>query len=51
MTPSKDALARAARIRVLLMDVDGVLTDGSYWNVPDGRGGLVEHLQVARTGL
>lgn len=42
MTPSKDALARAARIRVLLMDVDGVLTDGTYWNVPDGRGGLVE---------
>lgn len=42
MTPSADALARAARIRVLLMDVDGVLTDGRYWNVPDGRGGLVE---------
>jgi len=42
VTPSKDALNRAARIRVLLMDVDGVLTDGSYWNVPDGRGGLVE---------
>lgn len=42
MTPSADTLARAARIRVLLMDVDGVLTDGRYWNVPDGRGGLVE---------
>jgi len=42
VTPSADTLARAARIRVLLMDVDGVLTDGRYWNVPDGRGNLVE---------
>jgi len=42
VTPSEETLARAARIRVLLMDVDGVLTDGRYWNVPDGRGGLVE---------
>ncbi len=42
MTPSDDTLARAARIRLLLMDVDGVLTDGRYWSVPDGRGGLVE---------
>src|SRR5574340_44909 len=24
------------------MDVDGVMTDGTYWNVPDGKGGLVE---------
>ena len=24
------------------MDVDGVLTDGTYWHVPDGRGGLFE---------
>src|SRR5512143_1782725 len=24
------------------MDVDGVLTDGSYWNVPDVKGGLAE---------
>jgi len=39
---NEDVLARAARVRVLLMDVDGVLTDGSYWNVPDGKGGLAE---------
>ena len=42
MTVNEDVLARAARVRVLLMDVDGVLTDGSYWNVPDGKGGLAE---------
>jgi 3-deoxy-D-manno-octulosonate 8-phosphate phosphatase (KDO 8-P phosphatase) len=38
----EDVLARAARIRLLLMDVDGVLTDGTYWHVPDGKGGLAE---------
>jgi 3-deoxy-D-manno-octulosonate 8-phosphate phosphatase (KDO 8-P phosphatase) len=39
---TEEILARAARIRLLLMDVDGVMTDGSYWNVPDGQGGLAE---------
>jgi 3-deoxy-D-manno-octulosonate 8-phosphate phosphatase (KDO 8-P phosphatase) len=38
----EELLARAARVRVLLMDVDGVLTDGTYWHVPDGGGGLAE---------
>jgi len=38
----EELLARAARVRVLLMDVDGVLTDGTYWHVPDGQGGLAE---------
>jgi 3-deoxy-D-manno-octulosonate 8-phosphate phosphatase (KDO 8-P phosphatase) len=38
----EELLARAARVRVLVMDVDGVMTDGTYWHVPDGRGGLVE---------
>ena len=38
----EDVLARAARVRLLLMDVDGVMTDGSYWHVPDGQGGLAE---------
>ena len=32
----------AARIRLLLMDVDGVLTDGKVYNVPDARGNMVE---------
>jgi 3-deoxy-D-manno-octulosonate 8-phosphate phosphatase (KDO 8-P phosphatase) len=33
---------RAARIRLLLMDVDGVLTDGRLYNVPDASGKMVE---------
>jgi 3-deoxy-D-manno-octulosonate 8-phosphate phosphatase (KDO 8-P phosphatase) len=42
MSFDEDVLARAARVRLLLMDVDGVLTDGTYWHVPDGQGGLAE---------
>ena len=33
---------RAARIRLLLMDVDGVLTDGNLLNVPGPDGKMVE---------
>ena len=33
---------RAAAIRVLLMDVDGVLTDGRLYLVPDAQGRMVE---------
>ncbi|HLJ45621.1 MAG TPA: HAD hydrolase family protein [Bryobacteraceae bacterium] len=32
----------AAQIRLLLMDVDGVLTDGHLYNVPDAAGNMVE---------
>ena len=32
----------AARVRLLLMDVDGVLTDGRLFNVPDASGNMVE---------
>jgi 3-deoxy-D-manno-octulosonate 8-phosphate phosphatase (KDO 8-P phosphatase) len=39
---TEEILARAARVRLLLMDVDGVMTDGTYWSVPDGRGGTAE---------
>jgi 3-deoxy-D-manno-octulosonate 8-phosphate phosphatase (KDO 8-P phosphatase) len=46
MAPRKPArralLARAARVRIVLMDVDGVLTDGKYWSVPDASGAPVE---------
>ena len=33
---------RAARVRLLLMDVDGVLTDGRLLNVPGPQGEMVE---------
>src|SRR5580704_3102430 len=33
---------RAARIRLLLMDVDGVLTDGKLYHFPDAQGKMVE---------
>jgi 3-deoxy-D-manno-octulosonate 8-phosphate phosphatase (KDO 8-P phosphatase) len=32
----------AARVRLLLMDVDGVLTDGRLYGVPDASGNIVE---------
>jgi 3-deoxy-D-manno-octulosonate 8-phosphate phosphatase (KDO 8-P phosphatase) len=32
----------AAQIRLLLMDVDGVLTDGKLYGVPDASGNIVE---------
>lgn len=34
--------ARAARIKLVLMDVDGVLTDGKYFHVPNADGTLFE---------
>jgi 3-deoxy-D-manno-octulosonate 8-phosphate phosphatase (KDO 8-P phosphatase) len=37
-----EILARAARIKLLLMDVDGVLTDGHLINVPGPDGKMVE---------
>ncbi len=33
---------RAARIELVLMDVDGVLTDGTYYHVPKADGSLFE---------
>lgn len=44
MTPDTqlDTQKRAARIRLLLMDVDGVLTDGHLINVPGPDGKMVE---------
>src|ERR1700726_4211339 len=32
----------ASRIKLLLMDVDGVMTDGRLYNVPDAAGNMVE---------
>src|SRR5882724_322216 len=40
---TEDELLRiAAGVKILLMDVDGVLTDGRLYLVPDGSGKLVE---------
>jgi 3-deoxy-D-manno-octulosonate 8-phosphate phosphatase (KDO 8-P phosphatase) len=36
VTASADLVARAARIRLVLLDVDGVLTDGRIWFGPEG---------------
>ena len=40
MTP--EILQRAARVKLLLMDVDGVLTDGRLYYVPDPQGKMAE---------
>ena len=37
-----DIHAKAAKIKLLLMDVDGVLTDGRLYNVPDRDGNMAE---------
>ena len=40
--PSPDLLERLARVKLLLMDVDGVFTDGKLLNVPLPSGGWIE---------
>src|SRR3990170_4303869 len=40
LTP--DATDRARRVELILLDVDGVLTDGRILLVPNGRGGTHE---------
>ncbi len=37
-----DVNARAAKIKMLLMDVDGVLTDGKLYFLPDATGKIIE---------
>jgi len=37
-----DLVARASKIKLLLMDVDGVLTDGKLYNVPGPDGKMAE---------
>ena len=39
---SKKNIERAKKIKILLMDVDGVLTDGKMYYLPDQRGKMVE---------
>jgi 3-deoxy-D-manno-octulosonate 8-phosphate phosphatase (KDO 8-P phosphatase) len=38
----EDVSARAAQVKMLLMDVDCVLTDGRLYNVPDASGNMAE---------
>ncbi len=37
-----EIMQRAAHVKLLLMDVDGVLTDAKLYNVPDAQGRMVE---------
>jgi 3-deoxy-D-manno-octulosonate 8-phosphate phosphatase (KDO 8-P phosphatase) len=39
---SRKLLKRAKKIKLLLMDVDGVMTDGTFYYVPRPGGGLLE---------
>ena len=39
---SSDLNQLASQVRLLLMDVDGVMTDGRLYNVPDAAGNMVE---------
>jgi 3-deoxy-D-manno-octulosonate 8-phosphate phosphatase (KDO 8-P phosphatase) len=60
--PSDDVLSRARRIKLLLMDCDGVLTDGRLWltddfdeqkafHARDGQGISLMHRAGLRTGI
>ena len=42
MNLDPDVRVRAAKIKLLLMDVDGVLTNGRLYHVPDGQGNMIE---------
>jgi len=42
MNPTEEVLALAARTRLLIMDVDGVLTDGHLYTIPGPDGKMVE---------
>jgi len=39
---NEDVRVRAAKIKLLLMDVDGVLTDGKIYFIPDAAGKMIE---------
>jgi len=39
---SRGLLARAKKVKLLLMDVDGVLTDGKFYYLPRPGGGMLE---------
>jgi 3-deoxy-D-manno-octulosonate 8-phosphate phosphatase (KDO 8-P phosphatase) len=47
---SPDALDRARKIKMLLFDVDGVLTDGTIWVVPTGARAMEPSSQASTSG-
>ncbi len=62
LMPEKDNRQRAERIKMIIMDVDGTLTDGTLlllpdgeevksYNVLDGLGILLAHLAGIKTGI
>ena len=42
MNPTQQVRERASKIKLLLMDVDGVLTNGKLFHFPDAAGNMVE---------
>jgi 3-deoxy-D-manno-octulosonate 8-phosphate phosphatase (KDO 8-P phosphatase) len=42
VTTNQNVRARALKIKLLLMDVDGVLTNGKLYHFPDAQGNMVE---------
>jgi len=42
VTTNQNVRARASKIKLLLMDVDGVLTNGKLYHFPDAQGNMVE---------
>lgn len=42
MNADSSVRARAARVKLLLMDVDGVLTNGKLYHFPDREGNMIE---------
>jgi 3-deoxy-D-manno-octulosonate 8-phosphate phosphatase (KDO 8-P phosphatase) len=42
VNPNQNVRVRASKIKLLLMDVDGVLTNGKLYHFPDAQGNMVE---------
>lgn len=62
MKPEKENTTRAQKVKMIIMDVDGTLTDGTllllpdgeevkFYNVMDGMGILLAHLAGIKTGI
>jgi 3-deoxy-D-manno-octulosonate 8-phosphate phosphatase (KDO 8-P phosphatase) len=42
VNPDPDVRRRASKIKLLLMDVDGVMTNGKLYHLPDEKGNVIE---------